>query len=79
MRRPERQGVVAPTVAPDLLTVHAAAGRVGVHPETLYRAIRAGEFEPAVRIGGSWRVSVPKLNRLLHGDAALPADATGEA
>lgn len=53
---------------PDLLAVPAAAKRLGIHPDSLYRLIRAGQFPPAVIIGHSIRVSVPKLERYLHGD-----------
>ena len=53
---------------PDLLTVPSAARRLGLHPDSLYRLIRAGQFPPAVIIGHSIRVSVPKLERYLHGD-----------
>jgi excisionase family DNA binding protein len=51
-----------------LLAVPAAAKRLGIHPDSLYRLIRAGQFPPAVIIGHSIRVSVPKLERYLHGD-----------
>jgi excisionase family DNA binding protein len=60
----------ADSVAPDLLTVPQAARRLGIHTDTLYRHCKAGKFPPAVQIGGGWRVSVPKLERYLHGDAA---------
>jgi excisionase family DNA binding protein len=53
---------------PDLLTVRQAAKRLGLHPDSLYRLIRARQFPPAVTIGRSVRVSVPKLERFLHGD-----------
>jgi excisionase family DNA binding protein len=53
----------------DLLKVPEAARRLGVNPETLYRLIKAGNFPPAVRIGTSIRVSVPRLEQFLHGDA----------
>jgi len=56
---------------PDLLTVPQAARRINMHPDTLYRHCRAGTFPPAVQIGSTWRVSVPKLERYLHGDAEL--------
>jgi len=52
----------------DLLKVPEAAKRLGVNPETLYRLIKAGNFPPAIRIGASIRVSVPRLERFLHGD-----------
>lgn len=52
----------------DLISVPDAAGRIGLHPDTLYRLCRTGQFPPAIQIGARWRVSVPKLERYLHGD-----------
>jgi len=52
----------------DLISVPDAARRIGVHPDTLYRLCRTGQFPPAIQIGARWRVSVPKLERYLHGD-----------
>ena len=43
----------------DLITVPMAARRIGLHPDTLYRLCRNGEFPPAVHIGSRWKVSVP--------------------
>jgi excisionase family DNA binding protein len=54
----------------DLITVRDAAELLGMHPASLYRLIRRGGFAPAVKIGRSVRVSVPRLERLLHGDSA---------
>lgn len=54
--------------AVDLISVPEASRRIGVHPDTLYRLCRTGQFPPAVQIGSRWRVSVPKLERFLHGD-----------
>jgi len=53
----------------DLISVAAAAELVGVHPDTLYRLCRTGQFPPALQIGRQWRVSVPRLERHLHGEA----------
>jgi excisionase family DNA binding protein len=58
-----------PDLPPDLLNVPAAARRMGLNAETLYRLIRSGRFEPAVRVGNSIRISVPRLESYLHGDA----------
>jgi len=54
--------------AVDLISIPDAAGRIGLHPDTLYRLCRTGQFPPAIQIGTRWRVSVPKLERYLHGD-----------
>ena len=51
----------------DLISVPDAAHRLGLHPDTLYRLCRTGQFPPAIQIGARWRVSVPKLERFLHG------------
>jgi excisionase family DNA binding protein len=52
----------------DLLSIPEAARRIGVHADTLYRLCRTGQFPPAIQIGRGWRVSVPRLDRYLHGD-----------
>jgi len=70
---PNREARLHPERSPlpdDLLSVPAAARRVGMHPESLYRIIRQGDFPPAVHIGGKIRVSVPRLERYLHGEAS---------
>jgi excisionase family DNA binding protein len=52
----------------DLITIPEAARRIGLHADTLYRLCRTGHFPPAIQIGSRWRVSVPRLDRYLHGD-----------
>jgi excisionase family DNA binding protein len=52
----------------DLISVPEAARRIGLHADTLYRLCRAGRFSPAIQIGSRWRVSLPKLERYLHGE-----------
>ncbi len=59
-------------VVADLISVPDAAGRLGLHADTLYRLCRTGQFPPAIQIGARWRVSVPKLERYLHGDTTEP-------
>jgi excisionase family DNA binding protein len=54
--------------APDLLTMAEAAKRIGIHRDTLYKLSRTGQFPPAVRLGAKWLVSVPRLERFLHGE-----------
>lgn len=51
----------------DLISVPDAARRIGVCPDTLYKLIRADIFPPAIRLGRKRFVSVPKLERFLHG------------
>ena len=52
----------------DLISIPEAARRVGLHADTLYRLARQGRFPPAIQIGPSWRVSLPRLERYLHDD-----------
>jgi hypothetical protein len=63
------------TFVVDLISVPAAARRLGLHPDTLYRLCRTDQFPPAIQIGARWRVSVPKLERYLHGDFVEPAES----
>ncbi len=67
---------------PDLLTIHETARRLHVHPDTLYRWARDGDFPPAIKIGRGrrWMVSVPRLERYLHGEtAAAMAEYSAQA
>jgi excisionase family DNA binding protein len=56
-------------VMADLISIPEAARRIGLHADTLYRLCRTGRFPPALQIGARWRVSVPRLERYLHGEA----------
>jgi len=58
------------TLAPDLISIPQAAERLGLHADTLYRLARTGQFPPAVHVGAKWLVSVPRLERFLHGKSA---------
>ena len=62
------RGVHDQIAVADLISVPDAARRLGLHADTLYRLCRTGQFPPAIQIGARWRVSVPKLERYLHGD-----------
>jgi excisionase family DNA binding protein len=55
----------------DLITIPEAAKRIRLHADTLYRLCRAGQFPSGLQIGSRWRVSVPRLERYLHGDTRL--------
>jgi predicted DNA-binding transcriptional regulator AlpA len=63
-------------VAADLISIPNAAIRIGLSAETVYRLARAGQFEPAIRVGARWLVSVPRLERFLHGDAKVASRAS---
>jgi excisionase family DNA binding protein len=58
------------TLAPDLISIPKAAERLGLHADTLYRLARTGQFPPAVHVGAKWLVSLPRLERFLHGESA---------
>lgn len=66
---------------PDLLTIPAAARRLGISPNHALNLARAGNFpgDAAVRIGSRWRVSVPKLEHYLHGDLTSSAHPVHDA
>ena len=65
---PETDGRVPQREAADLITLPQAAKRLGLHRDTLYRLARSGQFPPAIQIGSTWRVSIPRLERYLHGE-----------
>lgn len=65
-------------VTADLLSIPEAARRIGLHPDTLYRLARTGNFPPALQIGSRWVVSIPRLERYLHGNAQAGEAANRE-
>jgi predicted DNA-binding transcriptional regulator AlpA len=54
--------------AVDLISIPETARRIGLHVDTLYRLCRTGQFPPALQIGARWKVSIPRLERYLHGE-----------
>lgn len=61
----------------DWLDAKAAADRLGVSRDTIYRLLQ-DEKLPGVRIGWKWRVSVTELDRIMGehgGEVAEPAAA----
>lgn len=61
-----------PDYASDLITLPQAANRLGISARTAQRLAAAGEFPggAAIRVGRKWVISVPKLERALHGEAS---------
>ena len=49
----------------ELLTLHEAADRLGVHYMTVYRHVRLGML-PARKVGGSWRIDPADLATALR-------------
>ena len=56
---------------PDLITLPAAGRRLGLSDNTMYRMASSAERpEWIIQLGRSYRVSVPRLERYLHGTPA---------
>jgi predicted DNA-binding transcriptional regulator AlpA len=72
LSHPGRNQIPTEKPAPDLISIPETARRIGLHADTLYRLCRMGQFSPAIHIGGRWRVSVPRLERYLHGEDGRP-------
>ena len=66
--QPAHSQIRAAEPAADLISIPETARRIGLPAATLYRLCRTGQFSPAIQIGGRWRVSVPRLERYLHGN-----------
>ena len=46
-----------------------AAERLGVSCSTAYRLALLGQIPGAFKVGAQWRVSVPRFNAVVHGEA----------
>lgn len=57
---------------PDLITLPQAAAWLGISAKTAQRMAAAGTFpgDAAIQIGRTWKVSLQKLRRHLHGTGA---------
>lgn len=62
-------------MADEVLTIAEAAELLRVHPQTVYRQVRAGKL-PALKVGDSWRISRVVIMRLLEGDKKAVNDDT---
>ena len=51
----------------DVKTLTWAANELGIGKSTAYRIAPLGEIPGAFKIGGQWRVSVPKFYQEVHG------------
>lgn len=51
----------------DVLTVAEAAEILGLSRNGAYRLVQTGQMPGAVRLGGSWRISRPRLLAAIHG------------
>lgn len=51
------------------LTYQQAGARLGIHPETVARLVRAGKLPSVPGLGRSRRISVESLRRYVNGSA----------
>jgi predicted site-specific integrase-resolvase len=51
----------------DVQTLAWAAEHLDIAESTAYRLAPLGQIPGAFRVGGQWRVSVPKFERQVHG------------
>ena len=51
----------------DVKTLSWAAARLGIGVSTAYRIVGTGQIPGAFRVGGQWRVSVPRFLAEVHG------------
>jgi excisionase family DNA binding protein len=53
----------------DVKPISWAAERLGIADSTAYRLAKIGQIPGAFKCGGQWRISVPRFEHLVHGDA----------
>ena len=51
----------------DVKTLSWAAAQLGIGVSTAYRIVGTGQIPGAFRVGGQWRVSVPRFLAEVHG------------
>lgn len=56
------------TLPADVMSITECSRRLGISASTGYRLAEAGKLPGAFQIGQSWRVSVPRFERVIHGD-----------
>jgi excisionase family DNA binding protein len=64
------------TLPNDVRPVSWAAEQLGIGVSTAYRLAPAGRLPGAFRVGGQWRVSVPRFLAEVHGPRDEIVDAT---
>jgi hypothetical protein len=57
-------------VAADVAHLSWAAKRLNIGLSTAYRLAPLGQIPGAFRVGVQWRVSVPRFNAVVHGQAS---------
>lgn len=56
----------------DVKTLSWAAEQLGIGVSTAYRLVAIGQIPGAFRVGGQWRVSVPRFLAGVHGESVRP-------
>ena len=62
------------TLPPDVRLLPWGAEQLGIGTSTAYRLAAAGQMPGAFKVGGQWRISVPRFLTLVHG----PIEDIGE-
>jgi hypothetical protein len=57
------------TLPADVEHLSWAAAALGIGESTAYRLAPLGQIPGAFKVGAQWRVSVPKFNAVVHGEA----------
>ena len=73
----ERNRIVSPTRAKEIMAPREAAEYLSIHVRTIYRLARSGNI-PGRKVGGSWRFRKEVLNEWLSGDR-IPANTNDES
>lgn len=53
----------------DVKLISWAAGQPGIGTSTAYRLVAAGGIPGAFKVGGQWRISVPRFSAEVHGES----------
>ena len=69
----------APSTFPtDVRHLAWAAEQLGIGTSTAYRIAAAGKMPGAFKVGGQWRISVPRFLTLVHGSVEDLSDSGDE-
>jgi len=58
----------------DVKTLSWAAEQLGIGVSTAYRIVGSGQIPGAFRVGGQWRISVPRFLRVVHGGQTVESE-----
>jgi excisionase family DNA binding protein len=62
-----RRRAPARTLPEDVKLLGWAAEQLAISPSTAYRLAAAGQLPGVFKVGGQWRVSVPRFLAVVHG------------